>query len=127
MLNANLSNIAKIEKNKLISDTIWIILLEIALKSGYIMRFCSDNEDVVWDGETWIAFPFDLESPKQTSSGELPRFAIRVSNITRAIEGYLEQEGGGVGATVRMMVVMSTHSDITEPECDMEFTVQSTS
>jgi phage-related protein len=50
-----------------------------------------------------------------------------VSNITRAVEGYLEQVGGAVGATARAMVVMSKHLDDTTPLQEEEFSVQSTS
>ncbi|MDR1471368.1 MAG: phage BR0599 family protein [Synergistaceae bacterium] len=123
----NLSEIAKFEKNRIFSDTAWIMLLEISIKPGIVLRLCSDSEDIVWNGETWVAFPFDMDSPVQNSDGELPRFAVRVSNVTRTVEGYLEQSGGGVGATVRMMVVMSSHLDETTPVADEEFTVYSTS
>ena len=123
----NLSNIAKFEKNRLISDTAWIILLEITLVSGLIMRFCSNNEDIDWNGFTWIAFPFDFDYISQGSDGRFPHVTVSVSNVTRTVEGYLEQEGGGVGAKVRVMVVMSTHLDIKRAEQELEFTVKSTS
>ncbi|MDR1977215.1 MAG: DUF1833 family protein [Synergistaceae bacterium] len=123
----NLSNIAKLEKNKLVADTAWIVLLEITINPGVILRLCHNTDDIVWNGETWIAFPFELEPPVQTASGELPRFAVRVSNVGRTVEGYLEQAGGGVGAAVRMMVVMSSHLDQITPVDSLEFSVQSTS
>ncbi len=122
-----LSQAAILEKNKLESDGAWITLLEINIRPGLIIRLCRNTDDIVWNGDTWTAFPFQLDAPKQSGSGELPRFAVRVSNITRAVEGYLEQEGGGVGATVRMLVVMSNHLNLTAAELDEEFSVQSTS
>jgi lambda family phage minor tail protein L len=123
----NLSNIAKLEKNRLVSDGAWIMLLEIQIKSGLILRICRNTDDVTWNGETWVAFPFELDAPTQSGNSEMPHFAVRVSNITRVIEGYLEQEGGGVTAKVRMMVIMSGHLDQTTPVLDEEFSVQSTS
>jgi lambda family phage minor tail protein L len=123
----NLSNIAKLEKNKLISDGAWITLLEIHINTTTVLRLCRNSEDVVWNGETWTAFPFEMDAPGQNSDGELTRFTVKVSNITRTVEGYIEQVGGGVGATVRFMVVMSGHLDQTTPEMNEEFSVQSVS
>lgn len=123
----DLSSAAIIEKNKLSSDGAWIILAEIYVGPGVILRLCRNTDDIEWNGETWVAFPFELEAPRQSGSGEVPNFTVKVSNVTRTVEGYVEQAGGGVGATVRLMVVMSNHLDITTPELDEEFSVQSTS
>jgi lambda family phage minor tail protein L len=122
----NLPMIAKIEKNRLMSDGAWIVLLEVKIKSGLILRLCRNTDDIQWNGETWTAFPFEMDAPKQSSDGELPRFSVKVSNVTRAVEGYMEQAGGGVGAMVRILVVMSSHLDQTAPVLDEEFSVQST-
>lgn len=123
----NLSNVAILEKNKLASDGAWIILAEINVAPGLILRLCRNTDDIVWNGETWTAFPFELEAPRQSASGEIPNFTIKVSNVTRTVEGYIEEAGGGVGAVVRLMVVMSDHLELTTPELDEEFSVQSTS
>ena len=123
----SISEAAKLEKNKIEGDNVWLILLEVEISPSIILRLVRNTEDIVWNGETWTAFPFEFDAPKQTSVGELPNFQIRVSNITRTVEGYLEQADGGVGASVRIMVVMSKHLDITHPEIDEEFSVQSTS
>ena len=123
----NLSSAAILEKNKLSSDGAWIILAEINVAPGLTLRLCRNTSDIVWNGETWVAFPFELEPPRQSAGGELPCFTIKVSNVTRTVEGYLEQAGGGVGIVVRLMVVMSNHLNLTTPELDEEFSVQSTS
>jgi lambda family phage minor tail protein L len=121
-----LSTIAKLEKNKLVSGGAMLILLEIAVTPSLILRLCANNEDVVWNGETWVAFPFALDNFKQTSGEEFPQLTVSVSNVTRVVESYLEQAGGGVGAAVRIMVVMSAHLEETAPVESEEFTVQST-
>jgi lambda family phage minor tail protein L len=123
----SLSTIAKLEKNKLMSAGAMITLLEVTISPSTILRLCANNEDITWNGETWVAFPFELNDYKQTSGEEFPQLTIRVSNITRAVEGYLEQAGGGVGATVRIMIVMSAYLSETTPVEGEEFTVQSTS
>lgn len=122
-----ISQAATLEKNKIESGTAWLILLEIEVTPYITLRLVRNTEDIEWNGETWTAFPFEFDPPKQTSAGELPNFQLRVSNITRTVEGYLEQSGGGVGASVRVMVVMSSNLENTHPELDEEFSVQSTS
>ena len=128
-----LSQAAILEKNKIASSNVWLILLEInipATKTGElptILRLVRNTENIVWSGQLWTAFPFELDPPKQSGNGELPNFTVRVSNVTRTVEGYLEQAGGGVGSSVRMMVVLSEHLDITTPELDEQFSVQSVS
>ena len=128
-----LSQAAIMEKNKIAGSSAWLILLEInipATKTGElptILRLVRNTENVVWGRQLWTAFPFELDPPKQSGNGELPNFTVRVSNVTRTVEGYLEQAGGGVGSSVRMMVVLSEHLDITIPELDEQFSVQSVS
>ena len=126
-----LSQAAVLEKNKLISENAWLILLEITIPSSLtgsepiILRLVRNTESIMWSGQVWTAFPFEIDPPKQSGNGELPNFTIRVSNVTRTIEAYLEQAGGGVGASVRIMVVMSQHLDISIPALEEMFSVQS--
>lgn len=128
-----LSQAAILEKNKIASSNVWLILLEITIPATTagqlptVLRLVRNTEDIVWNSELWTAFPFELEPPKQSSNGELPNFTVRVSNITRTVEGYLEQAGGGVGSDVRIMVIMSEHLNIPTPELDEQFSVQSVS
>ena len=127
-----LSQAAIIEKNKINSDNAWLLLLEItipptAAEVPIVLRLVRNTEDITWNRLLWTAFPFELDPPKQSGSGELPNFTVRVSNVTRTVEGYLEQAGGGVGSQVRMMVVLSGHLDQATPELDEEFSVQSVS
>ena len=126
-----LSQAAILEKNKIESSNVWLILLEITIPSTntgevpIVLRLVRNTENIIWNQLLWTAFPFELDPPKQSGSGELPNFTVRVSNVTRTIEGYLAQAGGGVGANVRIMVVMSEHLDLTTPELDEQFSVQS--
>lgn len=49
-------------KNQLNDPGAWLVLLEIntpALEDP--LRLVRNTEDITWDGETWTAFPFDLD------------------------------------------------------------------
>lgn len=125
----DLSLAARIEKNRLESDGAWIILLEIKVSDTVQLNICRNTENVVWRGVTWTAFPFEFDAPTQSGGGELPSFNIRVSNVTRAVQGYIEEVDGGVGAQVHMYVVLvkSDGTVMDEPFLDEQFGITSTS
>ncbi len=125
----NLSAIAKLEKNKISSTGAWLVLIEVQFQ-GATIRVVNNNEDIEWptgSGTTWIAFPFELGEVNENSKGELPALQLKVSNVTRTIQQYLEEYAGGTDATVILRVVMSEHLDLTTPEMTETFSVKSTS
>lgn len=125
----DLSVIAKLEKNKISSTGAWLILLEIQFQ-GAVIRAVNNNEDIEWptgSGTWWVAFPFELGEVNENSKGELPSLQLKVSNVTRVIQQYLEEYAGGTDATVIMRVVMSEHLDLETPELEEVFSVKSTS
>lgn len=121
----SLSAAAILEKNALANAGAWIILLEVVIGSS-TLRFCYNNEDVTWNGETWIAFPFDIEDVGEDSQGEFPAVQIRVGNVTRAVQYYVEQADGAVGSSVTLRIVHSEHLDQTTPEIEEAFAVTKT-
>lgn len=122
----NLSAAATLEKNKVSSTGAWLILLEFDIPGTGDIRLTSNNENVFWPesgGNLYTAFPFTVEDVREDSSGALPSFSIKVSNVTRALVPYLEETDGFKDASVRIMVVHSDHLDLTTAEIDEEFDV----
>lgn len=121
----NLSPAAFLEKNRLASDGAWLVLLEIAVFGlDQAIRVVRNTEDVEWpsgSGRVWTAFPFELDEIGEDSKGEVPRVVVRVSNVTRAVQAYLEQADGGVGASVTIRVVHGAHLDLPDPEVELVF------
>ncbi|MCK4522083.1 MAG: DUF1833 family protein [Nanoarchaeota archaeon] len=114
---------AKLEKNK-ISGDVWIILIELQFTPTY--RICKNNEDIVWPtagGNTYIAFPFELDAKTDTSKGEIPSVQIKISNVNRLMQSYAEQSGGAVGSTVILRLVHSEHLDLADPEIEETFII----
>lgn len=134
-----LSAVAYLEKNKLSSSGSWIILFELTAPDSTVIRLCKNVEDVVWPvtgGNTYTAFPFEFDEIGDTSKNEVPRVVIRVGNVTRAIQAYLENKEGLVDSEVIIRVVHSTHVTTAnlgvgvhnpDPEIELNYTVQSTS
>lgn len=119
-----LSAAAKLLKNTLHSDGAWLLLLEIQVAGlNDIIRVCRNTNDITWNGYTWIAFPFELGDISEDSKGTLPSVELKVSNVTRTLQYYVEQANGGVQSKVIIRVVHSKHLDLTSPELEEMFSV----
>lgn len=131
----SLSAAAFIEKNKLATDKAWLILFEVVTPVGTIIRVCPNTEDVTWPvtaGDVYTAFPVEIEDIDDTSDNEVPSLELRVSNVTRALEGYLETEEGLVDSTVTIRIVNSIHvttaskgagTNNINPEIELEYLI----
>ena len=125
----DLSAAAILEKNKLASDGAWLVLLKIVAKQNptepiYLVR---NRDKITWNGAEWIPFPFDMDDINDDGQGEIQSLTVKVSNVTRVIQGYIEELSGGVDATVTVLVVNSNHLDVTAPSVEEEFSVTGTS
>ena len=121
----SLSPAAILEKNALGNAAPWLILLQITMPGGSpIIRVVRNTEDVTWPstgGNVFTAFPFELEEIGETSKNEVPQVVVRVGNMTRAIQAYLEAGSGGIGAEIVFRVVHSAHLDVTTPEVELTY------
>jgi lambda family phage minor tail protein L len=54
------------------------------------LLLAAHDEDVTFDGETYTKFPITHESVSDNSRGEIDSVAVRISNVSRLIQSYLE-------------------------------------
>lgn len=129
-----LSAAAILEKNNFAQDSAWLALLEIQCPDGEVIRLVQNTEDITWSDQEWIAFPFLIDSVKQSKT-EVPQVPVRVGNVTRAIERFIEHYNGLVKSTVIIRVVLAkggtrdAGGKLTltgPPEIEETFTVQKT-
>jgi len=123
-----LSSIAIAEKNKLGTDSVFLLLLEITIPGvGTPIRIVGNNEDITWRTYTWQAFPFELDEISDGNKGEVPRVDLRVSNVSRAMEVYLAdydtytKANGYSPVTVSIFVLNSKNLASTVPEVEHIF------
>lgn len=121
-----LSTAAILEKNKIAQDSVWITLLEVNAPDGEVIRLCYNTEDITWNKNLWVAFPFMIDEIKQNKT-EMPQVPVKISNVTRAIERYIEQYGGFINCKVVIRVVNSKYLNQTIPEIEETFVIQKTS
>lgn len=110
------------EKNKVESAEAWLVLIDLidpnnGLNNLYLVR---NNEDVTVNGQLYQAFPFEISDVVETSSGSLPSFSLKVSNIDRVVQSYVERDANfGSGWTVKVKVV-STVDLNSAPEIEFQ-------
>ncbi len=114
------SNTFKEKSNSTGADEAPLYLLEIDhadLSSP--VRVVNDNQDLVSNGNTFVAMAFRVTLPDDLQHG-LPHAKLSVDNIGRELTQWLESSGGGKGATVRIMQVLRSDPDTLEFDITMD-------
>jgi phage-related protein len=122
----NLSAAAKLEKNRVSQDSAWLTLLELVLNESESIRIVANTEDITWNGQTWTAYPFEIDTVQQTKN-EIPNIPVKLSNVTGVLERIVEQYNGFTDHEVILRVINSKYSSNTIPELEEHFTVNSVS
>lgn len=99
-----------------------LVLLEISHPDlATPARVVNDNQNLVSNGNTFIAVGFRVVMPDDLDSGE-PRSTIAIDNVGRDLTSWIEASGGGKGATVRMMQVLRSAPNTIEWEVTLDLT-----
>lgn len=123
----SLPSLVTLEKNKLSSSSVWLVLLTVTLPDATVIRIVRNNEDVTYQGNVFTAFDFALEAVEMDSKGKLPSVSLRVGNVGRVFQSYIEAQEGAVGSTVLLQVVNSSLLAQDFTELDLSFEIQKTS
>lgn len=118
-----LSDIAKMQKNKVSSDGAFLVLLDVMLKDGRVERFVRNNEDIYWNEHLYSAFGFTIGNVDENSNDELPSLDIAIPNDGYMMQAYLEEYLGGTGVRVTIRVVNSKTLDEPNPYFESTFAV----
>lgn len=117
----HISSAAIAEKNKIAATGAWLILLEINAPGQSPVYLVYNTEDIIWNGALYKAFAFEIDDINQDGQGGLPTFALRISNVTHALESYVDASNGGKDNTLTLRVVHSDHLNLTTPELEETF------
>jgi len=93
-----------LEKNKLSSVGTWTLLLELIPLDETVDNeyYVKDTQSHDYDGQTYAAAAFDIDTSKSNADGELPTTELTVYDTNRALRLTLEDNDGGVGWAVKM-------------------------
>lgn len=96
-----------------------LLLLEIDHPDlASILRVTNNNEDVTHLTNVFTALPFEITPPDDLSQGQ-PRAQLVVDNVGRVMTQWIEDSGGGDGATVRLIQILHSDPDTIEWEVTM--------
>lgn len=121
-----LSSIAIEEKNKLATDSVFLVALAITIPGvAQPVRVVRNSANLTWQGHTWVAFPFELDELGDEAKGEVPQVAIRVSNVARTMEAYLQAydlycKNNGFSPILVNIYVVNTKAVTADGNCDPE-------
>lgn len=106
------------EKNKIEQDVPWLLCLKLVNVAGDLtIRLVNNTENITYQGDEYIAFPFELDPIPEVTRGSLPSVALKVSNVDRQIQSYVEQDATfGSGWSVTLYLVHAGHLAETPPE-----------
>ncbi len=112
----DISSNAIIEKNKLTSTNVELLLLEVKYKSEPSIYACLNNAEIVWNGNTYLPAIFNLTGRDETKEAEIPKVTLSFTDINRLIIPLLEQFRGASGAIVTISVIDSKYLSNTTPK-----------
>jgi len=126
----HLSVATVLDKNRIASGFVFLSMLEIdvidPVTNSYVetLRMVNNNENIVYQGETYLKSAFDLEV--KVESGSMPEIDLNCVDYTLYIQEQMQAYGGAVGFEVRVMLVNS--GNLTQsPEINETFKVISSS
>ena len=113
------------EKNKLFSGGAFLELLQVTMSElSQTLRIVNNNEDITWNSQTWQKFQFQAGSFNESNEGEAPQISVKVSNVLRAVQGYVESADKGlVGDSVIYYLIHSDNLSETTPVITQNFTI----
>lgn len=92
----------------------WIVLMTVeheAIETP--IRVCTNNENVISNGETFLPLPFEIELPGEDPE-QPARARVRIDNIDRIIVDTLRAISSP--PTVTLQVVLASQPDVLEAE-----------
>jgi phage-related protein len=126
----NLSVASVIEKNRVASNIAWVPLIEVDVadpNSGALIEtlyFARNPDDIAYNGNTYIASAFDFDLT--LAAAQQPQVTVTIHDLTRVVQAQMQAYGGGIGFTVRLIIVNSGNL-AQPPEVEEDFTVVSAS
>lgn len=120
------SRLARLEKNKLSTDSPFLILFQLhhsqLEQDLYLVK---NTENINWDGKTWIAFPIDVEDYEEDGK-TLPALNLKISSVGGIVTTYLQQYGGLTDAKVTIYVVHEKLLNVAKAEMQYDFQITQT-
>jgi len=84
----------------------WLWLVEIVVAGQTTQRIARNTENIVYDGDTFDRFNFDVSPQMFSSEGDIPRVTLRVfQDINRRVEDIINNAEGALGGQIKLIRV----------------------
>ena len=84
----------------------WLWLVEIVVTGQTTQRIARNTENIVYDGDTFDRFNFDVSPQMFSSEGDIPRVTLRVfQDINRRVEDIINNAEGALGGQIKLIRV----------------------
>lgn len=129
MSSDTLSIVTAVEKAQIASGNAFVVLAEIQLMNTATQEIvetifvANNNEDLVYRGETYFAFPFELSLKQE--AGAAPEITLTAMDLKKVLLNKLQQYGGASGSILVMRIV-NTGNLTQPPEIEETFEVTET-
>ena len=104
-MNLSAATIAEVHKQRNASPWVWlyeIFAIQNATETKPF-RVTSHDQDVVFESKTYRPFPIKHDAVQQDSKGNLPSVQLKVANVRRELNRYVELADGGSTNDVRII------------------------
>ena len=100
----NLPSVIVNKTNSLAQGDSWLILLDIFYPGNATdspdKQFVNNNDDLVFEGDTYSGTPFSISSLKESMQGELPKTVLTVFDVNLDLVSDLQSNAGFSGGRV---------------------------
>jgi phage-related protein len=117
------STVLKQEKNKLSSTSPWLILFELTISPGDVLRLVSNTESITYQGNVFSPFPMQIRAPVQDLAGTIPQLTVIVANTDRQMQAQIEGINGAVDKEVKLIIVNAGYLTEDYSEFESQFKV----
>lgn len=107
-----------LEKNKISTSSAWLILFKVEFVSTDILYLVNNNEDIVFEGQTYTATALKLAQIKRDGNSTLSSLRVSIVNVDRLMQQKVEEYNGAEGAAVTLTVVNTVYLDPTTGDID---------
>jgi len=120
------STVLKQEKNRLSSTNPWLMLFELTISVGNVIRLVSNTEAITYGGNVYSPFPMQIKAPGQDMAGTIPQLNVVVSNVDRQIQTQIESINGAVDKEVKITIVNAGYLSEDYAEFESQFKILGT-
>lgn len=112
-----------IEKNKLASDTPFLLLLDIEVVNPdtrvveEVVHYVNNTETVSFNGNVYDPASFELDFKQE--AGAPAQVTVKIKDFTRQLQARMQEYGGGIGFNVTMIVLNA--GNLTQPPEVIEY------